>query len=209
MFSAPNSAELVKTYISRYPLCEKAKDLMFKHKDSSALLKVYLENRSGYIRITSNDLMRMMSHPDAKNLAWDIMRHIGGNQLPMDVVYKMCALDINLIDTYLREASWYQLNLFIERIEPCYVNAERAMVLALAPNRDVQLNLLLNEKQQKAILRLKNAEELIRIYVHSERDTDYNEYYRSFRLCDEFIEKMATMSDGAELMKICIKYDLM
>ena len=128
---------------------------------------------------------------------------------PMDVVYKMCALDINLIDTYIREASWGERNLFIESVEPWYVNAERAMVLALAPNRDVQLNLLLNEKQQKAILRLKNAEELIRIYVHSERDTDYNEYYRSFRLCDEFIEKMATMSDGAELMKICIKYDLM
>ena len=205
MFSAPNSFELVETYISRYPLCEKAKDLMFEHKDSSVLLKVYLENRSGYIRITSDDLMRMMIHPDAKKLAWDIMRNISSNKLPVDVVYKMCALDINLIDTYLREASWYQLNLFIERIEPCYVNAERAMVLALTRHRDLQLN----ENQQKAILRLKNAEELIRIYVHNERKVSLNEYYRRFRLCDKFIEKMATMSDGAELMKICIMYDLM
>ena len=203
MFSAPNSVELVKTYISCYPLSKRAKEMMLKHEKSEEFLPMYIEKH--WRCLTADDIRKILAHPDAKNLAWVLMRHIPCHNFPMDVVYKMCALDINLIDTYLREASWYQLNLFIERIEPCYVNAERAMVLALTRHRDLQLN----ENQQKAILRLKNAEELIRIYVHNERKVSLNEYYRRFQLCDEFIEKMATMSDGAELMKICIMYDLM
>ena len=207
MFSAPNSVELVKTYVSCYALSKRAKEMMLKHEKSEEFLPMYIEKHWRYL--TDDDLRKILDHPDAKNLAWVLMRHVPCHNFPMDVVYKMCALDINLIDTYIREASWDERNLFIESVEPQYVNAERAMVLALAPRRNLQLNLLLNEKQQKAILRLKNAEELIRIYVHSERDTDYNEYYRRYRLCDEFVEKMATMSDGAELMNICIKYDLM
>ena len=203
MFSAPNSVELVKTYISYYPLSGRAKEMMWEHENLGEVWAMYIQKHWRYL--TADDMSKILAHPDAKNLAWVLMRHVPCNNFPMSVVYNMCALDINLVDTYIREVSWGELNLFIESVEPYYLNAERAMVLALTHHRDLKLN----EDQQKAILRLKNAEELIRIYVHNERDTSLNDYYRRFRLCDEFVEKMATMSDGAELMKICIKYDLM
>ena len=203
MFSAPNSVELVKTYISYYPLSRRGQEMMLKHENLGEIWAMYIQKHWRYL--TADDMRRIMDHPNAKNLAWVLMRHVPCNNFPMSVVYDMCALDINLIDTYIRKVSWDELNLFIESIEPYHENAERAMVLALTYRRDLQLN----EDQQKAILRLKNAEELIRIYVHNERKVSLKDYYRRFRLCDEFVEKMATMSDGAELMNICIKYDLM
>ena len=204
MFSAPNSFELVKTYISYYSLSEEAIDAMFEHKNSEEFLIVYIRKHP----VSDNFQIKMMVHPSAKRLAMIYMENrYNRNALCEQAVRMMFALDnsTELIATYVNNYLEYpsKCEYLLERISS-YPNAEIAAKFAI-----MYENVFLTSAAQLEILKLKNAEELIRLYIKEIGVSKKSYYAKKYPICDPFFEKMATMSDGAELMKICIKYGLM
>ena len=204
MFNAPNSEALVKAYISHHPLCEEAIDAMFEHKNSEEFLIVYIRKHP----VSDKFQIKMMEHPSAKRLAMIYMENrYNRNALCEQAVRMMFALDnsTELVATYVNNYLQYpsQCEYLLERISS-YPNAEIAAKFAI-----MYENVFLTSAAQLEILKLKNAEELIRLYIKEIGVSKKSYYAKKYPIRDPFFEKMATMSDGAELMNICMSCGLM